>query len=448
MLPQLTPCGLITLDPHGTIVDLNPTILDWIGAPRAELIGRPLEAVLTLRMPLTGGDGQLPTDATMHGSSGVVRPVVVGVIDTDGGAGRQVAVYDVSARSAFALGFRGAEAKTARGRQRLQILLGAAVGFAGIRSEAEAAELLVDAAQRAFAATFVSVHLTGEDGVVQVAGVNPLLDHWPEGFRPTGAVTIAGGEVLVVRTPEDADTYVPEVPMGEVFRAAGIQAALASPIRSKGETLGSMICYFDHPREFDEEAVPLAEALSNQTAQAIARVRLEETVLRAAMHDAVTGLPSRRLFEDDVERMLQSDFQALGVIFIDLDGFKSINDRLGHAAGDTILREVGGRLRRVIREGDVLGRFGGDEFIVVAAVDRPDDTAALAERLRASVAEPYAALPTELSITASIGTVSVDGAGGPLVIDQLIRAADHAMYEAKMSGGDRVATITRLRGVA
>ena len=208
-------------------------------------------------------------------------------------------------------------------------------------------------------------------------------------------------------------------------------------MHSHGDAVGSVVCFFDHPREFDEEAVPLADALSNQAAQAIARIRLEDTLRRAAMHDEVTGLPNRRLIEEDVTRTLFHAESALTVIFIDLDGFKAVNDLLGHAAGDALLRETGQRLRDVTRQSDVVGRFGGDEFIAVAAVESAGDAVALAERIRAAIAEPYDELPAELAITASIGVVTV-GNDGAAVMDQLIRAADHAMYEAKMAGGDRV----------
>jgi len=434
----LAACGLIAVDRASTILDADAQVLEWMGCDRADVIGRPLETLLTLRMPLVDADGQRPTDATLHGVSGVVRPVVVGSLGEDESGGERIAVYDVSTRSAFSLGFRGAEAKTERGRQRLQILLNAAVGFGNVRTEVDAAELLVDVAQRAFAATAVSVHIGGPDGLVQAAGVNPLAAHWPPGLRPAGTVTMQGGQVLIVRSPEDADAYVPGVGMSDIYRAGGVHAAIASPMRSHGDAVGSMVCFFDHPREFDEEAVPLAEALSNQAAQAIARIRLEDTLRRAAMHDEVTGLPNRRLIEEDVTRTLFQNYSALTVIFIDLDGFKAVNDLLGHAAGDALLREIGQRLRGVIRESDVLGRFGGDEFIAVAAVDSVGDAAALADRIRAAIAEPYDDLPPTLPITASIGVVTVGNDGAP-VMDQLIRAADHAMYEAKMAGGDRVA---------
>lgn len=439
---QLTECGWITIDPQAVIVDVNAVILEWLSCERADVVGRHLEAFLTLRMPLAGSDGMRPTDATLHGISGVVRPVVVGSLGESVSGGQQIAVYDVSTRSAFTLGFRGAEAKTERGRQRLQILLNSAVGFGNVRTEEDAAELLADVAQRAFSATFVSVHVMRPEGLVHVAGVNPLVAHWPEDFRPTGSLTLLSGEVLVVRTPEDAEGYMPGVGIGDIYRAGGIHAALASPMRSHGESVGSMICYFDHPREFDEEAVPLAEALTNQAAQAIGRIRLEETLRRAAMHDEVTGLPNRRLVEEDVTRTLLQEYTALSVIFIDLDGFKAVNDLLGHAAGDALLREVGHRLRGVIRESDVLGRFGGDEFIAVAAVESVGDAAILADRIRLAIAEPYDDIPLGLPITASVGVVTVGNDGAP-VMDRLIRAADNAMYQAKMAGGDRI-TVTDL----
>jgi len=438
---HFSPCGLLTIDHHADIVDVNDTVLEWMACDRSDVVGRPLEAVLTLRLPQAESGYDRPTDATLHGLGGGIRPVVVGVVDAADDGSQRLAIYDVSARTAHNLGFRGAEAKTERGRQRLQILLNSAVGFGNVRTETSAAELLVDVAQRAFAASYVSVHLRDESGLVRAAGVNPLAAHWPRGFRPTGATTLLGGKVIIVRTPDDADAYVSEFSMGDVYRAGGIHAAIASPMLAHGEPIGSLICYFDHPREFDEEAVPLAEALSNQAAQAIARVRLEETIRRAAMHDEVTGLPNRRLVEEDVARSLHDPATSLGVIFADLDGFKAVNDRLGHAAGDALLREVGQRVRDAVRETDVVGRFGGDEFIAVAAVDDERDAETIADRIRVAIATRFDGIPADISISASVGVVVVANRDAP-VMDQLVRAADHAMYKAKMAGGDRVVVAT------
>lgn len=439
-MTELMPCGLLRIDPHSNIVDVNGTLLGWLGCDRSDVVGRHFQTFLTLRLPVGSSDDARPTDATLHGITGGVRPVVVGVLEIEHDGSQHLAIYDVSARSAHNLGFRGAEAKTERGRQRLQILLNAAVGFGNVRNETDASELLVDVAQRAFAASHVSVHLREATGLVKAAGVNPLAEHWPKGFRPTGATTLLGGKVIIVRTPDDADAYVSELRMSDIYRAGGIHAAIASPMLAHGEAIGSLICYFDHPREFDEEAVPLAEALSNQAAQAIARIRLEETLRRAAMHDEVTGLPNRRLVEEDVARTMLDSANALSVIFVDLDGFKAVNDRLGHAAGDALLREVGQRMKDVLRESDIVGRFGGDEFIAVAAVENESDAKLLADRIRVAIATRFDDLPSDISVTASVGVVIVANDDAP-VMDQLVRAADHAMYEAKMAGGDRV-TVT------
>lgn len=437
MPSRLTPCGLLEADSNGTIVDANPTVLEWIGADRDEVIGQPLESVLAIRMHLVK-DGGIPADATLRLRSGATLPVVVGLLPTtDPSDPDRIVVFDLSPDSTFGVAFRGGRSRTERGLKRLQILLSAAVGFAEVRTVEQAAELLVDVAKRSFAASSVSVHLRDGSHVERVAGENPLAAHWPPGYKPTGATTLEWNQVLVVPNADAASEFVPDVPMDEVFRAAGIHAAIASPLRYTGESVGSMICYFDHPRDFDDEAVPLAEALANQAAQAIARVRLEDTLRRAAMHDEVTGLPGRRLVEEEVERSLLSADGRLCVAFIDLDGFKSVNDRLGHAAGDALLGEVGRRLQSTVREHDLIGRFGGDEFIAVAAVEHEEDAAALAERIRRSVAEPYPGIPSDLSVTASIGVVAAT-AGGDFAFDQLVRAADHAMYEAKSAGGDRI----------
>ena len=161
----LATCGQIAVDQDAMIVDADSQVLEWLNCDRDEVVGRPLGAVLTLRMPFSGSGGQRPTDATLHGVSGVVRPVVVGSLGKVEPNEERIAIYDVSTRSAFNLGFRGAEAKTERGRHRLQILLNAAVGFGNVRSELDAAELLVDVAQRAFAASAVSWRVPAAPGM-------------------------------------------------------------------------------------------------------------------------------------------------------------------------------------------------------------------------------------------------------------------------------------------
>ena len=107
---DLAICGLITVDRQSTILDANAQVLKWLGSDGEDVIGKPLEALLTLRMPLAEEGGMRPTDATLHGVSGVVRPVVVGSLGEDESGAERIAVYDVSPRSSFNLGFQGAEA--------------------------------------------------------------------------------------------------------------------------------------------------------------------------------------------------------------------------------------------------------------------------------------------------------------------------------------------------
>lgn len=438
--PELASCGLIEVDAAGLISYANPTILDWVDRTADEVIGQPLSLVLELRLPRTG-DPTLPSDATLRRRTGSIQPVVVGTTETIPGESMRLAVFDVSTGSAFENAFHIGTARTHRGQERLQILFGAASGFAESRSEEEAGELLADVARRSFAATATSVHLRQAGEVRLVGGFNPLTPFWPEGHRPTGDRTLEGGEVIIVRSPEDAIAYAPGVGIDDVFRAAGVVAALACPIVYKGEPLGAMICYFDHHRDFDDEAAPLAEALANLAAQVVGRLRLEEALRRAAMHDPLTGLPNRRLFEEQVELMMRSEEAAVCVVFADMDGFKTVNDRLGHATGDELLRQVALRLRDVVRNADAVGRFGGDEFIAIAGVSHAAGAEALGERIRDALSRPYAILPRDIPVSASVGAV-VAPTGSTIASDQLIRAADRAMYEAKILGGDRVRVTT------
>ncbi len=158
----------------------------------------------------------------------------------------------------------------------------------------------------------------------------------------------------------------------------------------------------------------------------------------AATHDELTRLPNRFRFLDQLARFLEtSDPGAVAVMFIDLDNFKVINDSLGHGVGDELLRGMSERLRAVVRDRDMLSRFGGDEFIVmlrdVGATVSPVE---IAERLRAEIAHPLVVDGAELFVTASIGIAVADRVG--VTTTELVRDADAAMYRAKARGRDCV----------
>jgi diguanylate cyclase (GGDEF)-like protein/PAS domain S-box-containing protein len=167
------------------------------------------------------------------------------------------------------------------------------------------------------------------------------------------------------------------------------------------------------------------------------RKAFEEQLAHQAFHDQVTHLPNRALFNERVRHAVarvRRDHVGLAVIFLDLDDFKTVNDSLGHAAGDAVLREVAQRLAGTIRAVDTAARFGGDEFaILLEDVDGPQVAAEAAERILEAIGQPLPLDQKHLTIGASLG-ISVVEAGAPTDADELIRNADAAMYIAKGDG--------------
>ncbi|EPC03745.1 hypothetical protein L861_00175 [Litchfieldella anticariensis FP35 = DSM 16096] len=173
--------------------------------------------------------------------------------------------------------------------------------------------------------------------------------------------------------------------------------------------------------------------------------RFESELAFHANHDVLTGLPNRSLLEDRLVQGCQFAKRHqchLAIILLDLDGFKPINDSMGHAAGDQVLVEVARRLGQQIRPGDTSARMGGDEFVILLPdLARQDDVLQIVERLLACVALPYQVGDTELRITASAGISVSDGEeANPL---NLVQQADLAMYEAKKRGRNNYQWYTR-----
>ena len=163
------------------------------------------------------------------------------------------------------------------------------------------------------------------------------------------------------------------------------------------------------------------------------RKQQEAQIEHLAFHDLLTGLPNRRLLIDRIQVAIAQaarDANGLALLFVDLDRFKTINDSLGHQAGDQLLRLVGERLKSWVRSGDTVSRVGGDEFIVLCPnCDSPEDASSLGDKLLGAIAQPYQIDDTELVITASIGIALYPDNGADA--NSLIGNADVAMYLAK-----------------
>lgn len=166
--------------------------------------------------------------------------------------------------------------------------------------------------------------------------------------------------------------------------------------------------------------------------------RAEARLAELAMHDALTGLRNRRFLTQNLERALQErkSPESVSLLFIDLDGFKAINDTHGHDTGDAVIVEVAQRLVSNSRSADAVARLGGDEFVIVCEHTTPDEARLIAERIVNAVAQPISARGVVVTVTASCGIVTADASvtGAPL-----LEAADAAMYRAKSKGKNRVA---------
>jgi diguanylate cyclase (GGDEF)-like protein/PAS domain S-box-containing protein len=189
----------------------------------------------------------------------------------------------------------------------------------------------------------------------------------------------------------------------------------ASPIHDKqGGVIGAVLVVHD---------VSVARSLANKLA-------------RSALHDPLTDLPNRTLLADRVEQALALAHRhrtPVAVLFIDLDHFKSVNDTLGHDVGDALLCEVSQRLLHCVRGSDTVSRIGGDEFVVLlAGASEPEDAAACAEKLLRALNMPYDVSGHRLDITASIGIARFPQDAPNR--DILLKRADTAMYQAKLSG--------------
>ncbi len=175
------------------------------------------------------------------------------------------------------------------------------------------------------------------------------------------------------------------------------------------------------------------------------RKRAEEQIKSLAYHDVLTGLPNRLLFNDRLNvavAQAHRQQQRLGILFLDLDRFKVINDSLGHSLGDRLLQAVAERLEAGVREGDTVARLGGDEFILLLpGIARADDIARVAEKILDSLRLPFRLEGRDLFVTASIGLslYPEDGLDG----ETLVKNADIAMYRAKEQGRDNFQLYTQ-----
>jgi diguanylate cyclase (GGDEF)-like protein len=184
-----------------------------------------------------------------------------------------------------------------------------------------------------------------------------------------------------------------------------------------------------------DEVATLARTFNGLIEHLAARQQLEARLTHMAHHDALTGLPNRVLFHQDMDRELAraKRGESLAVLCLDLDHFKRVNDTLGHAIGDALLRQAAERLKGCVRETDIIARLGGDEFAIVQLIgEQPRAAILLADRLIAAFAKPFDLEGHQVVVGASVGIALAPSDG--LEAEQLMNSADMALYRAKSDG--------------
>jgi diguanylate cyclase (GGDEF)-like protein len=250
----------------------------------------------------------------------------------------------------------------------------------------------------------------------------------------TGDTVVYRGETLI--TPNIA-TELEKSTYHKLALRYDLRAYWSVPIfSSDGALLGIFTSYYRQPNRPTPEELQLVGMASQLAAIALEHHQLTEQLAYQAQHDALTGLPNRPLFEDRLHQAIaraRRSGSLVGLLYVDLDRFKLVNDTLGHAAGDTLLRQVAQRLKSCVREGDMVARIGGDEFsVVLNDLENPQDAEGVIQRILETLKQPLVLRGHELFVTTSIG-ISLYPTDGDEA-EELLRKADNALYRGKQQG--------------
>jgi diguanylate cyclase (GGDEF)-like protein len=288
---------------------------------------------------------------------------------------------------------------------------------------------VVEEAQQLTRAAAAVVELPDGDELVYRAAAGTAAEHI--GLRVAQATAISGRALRSRQALVCDDSEVDERVDRETCRRVGARSLVVVPLLHDGEAAGVLKVYAPSPRAFEIEHVQLLSLLADMVGSALARAELLEQLHEQAVTDELTGLPNRRAWNRQLELALVRARRTnlpLSVVVLDVDGLKEINDTRGHAAGDRLLRAITGRWAAAVREADLLGRLGGDEFGVLLEGADEVEAEDVVERLGAALGEGEAA---------SAGCATWDGGEDAT---SLLARADRRMYEQKHRHKSAVST--------
>ena len=449
---EQAPCGHLTTRMDGTILRVNATLLRWLGMDRADLADGVFTDLLeaggrlfyeTRQRPVLMLQGEMREIAMrFRCADGTALPVLVNsvVVLDEAGAPSEIrtAVFDSTERHQYERELIDARRSAELSADRVRALQDATSAFAASESEPEVVAALTEAVRGAVAAAAVAALREHDDGSLEIVGGVHLLDEIAPG-TPWAIYdeALASMEHVAIGRPSEADAET-----AQAMRAARIESFTVLPVRNDAGVRGLIVSFFGRQRELSEASVELKLSITKQAMQTLKTMRLQRQLEQLALYDELTGLANRKLLQEQLTLAIASalrDGTSLALMFIDLDGFKAVNDQLSHQAGDNVLREVAGRLAGVVRQNDLVGRLGGDEFVVICETVDEESAHLVAERITAAIREPYAGVPDRLVVSASVGVVLCQPTAHAVpTSDELLTRADAAMYRSKDSGRNRV----------
>ncbi len=373
--------GVIVLDDRDRVVDINPAAIPILVCPPRDAVG--MDASKAVREWLClENEGRLETTL---GAPPLDYELTLAKLEGDGAAGRVILLRDITER-------KTTERDLVESEERYRRLV----------------ELSPDA---------IVVHSQGSIEYINAAGTRAI------GAADPGEVV---GRAVMDFVHHDFKEAV-EHRMKSIYNGERAKLAEAKFVRMDG----GVIDVETTATPISNGGRPAAQLVFREITQ---RKALEEELARQAFHDALTGLPNRAYFMDLLEGKLSSgDSGEAAILFLDLDGFKLINDSLGHECGDRLLTAAAGRVRSCVRPGDTVARIGGDEFTVLLGGSSGASEAVLvAERISASLKTPFSVEGHEVFVTTSIGIAA--GRPSEYGASEMLRDADTAMYEAKRGG--------------
>ena len=424
--------GIVMVANDGTILNGNGEFLRMFGYELEEIKDRNIDEIITsedshdeaidiTERVSSGLRVSFETARTRKDGSKIEVSLLASPIVIDG---LQVAFYgiyrDITERN------RATESLN-RSRRRIESLHGIARDLAKCDSEKKVYNCVISAACMVLDFPACSISVTRKDKLVPAFFSTPdLAELQRESFLPGSG--LAGRSFLLRKTLVEPDDTFENQSSHEVINSSYLPL-IGSPVGTSGVFTG----FGNTSDRIEDEQANLLELLLGHASEAVNRIRLHHELRAQAIHDPLTGVHNRHYFDEAIEKEVERARRynhSIGIVMIDIDNFKEVNDRFGHQKGDEVLCAVAGNLEKVVRKTDSVIRYGGDEFLLFLP-ETAEGTGRVVERLRDELYDlQEISSSMEFPITLSIGSAIWDP-GSDISIHEILTKADDLMYECK-----------------